>query len=111
MLGAYRSGENLTGGKLSGAGLAGANWQKALLTGATLTGASLAGAGLQRTDFRATNLTDVDLSGVGSIAGADFSNAVGLDETGRSKLLSHSSTELDEWNAYTRKTTRQSLEG
>jgi hypothetical protein len=48
---------------------------------------------------------------VGSIAGADFTGAVGLTPEGRSQLLSHAAAELEEWNAFTRKTTRQSLEG
>ena len=109
LLGAYLSGANLSGANLSGAALAGANLQKASLIGANLKGASLAGAELQSCDMRATNLTDVDMSAVGNISGADFSEAVGLDEAGRSKLLSHAENELNEWNAYTRKTTLESL--
>ncbi len=75
-----------------------------------LQGANLADAELQRADFRAASLTDVDFSAVDSIAGADFSGVVGLTAEGRSKLLSHGSAELNEWNAFTRQTTRRSLE-
>jgi hypothetical protein len=46
-----------------------------------------------------------------SIAGADFTLAQGLSEANRAKLLSRSSAELDVWNPYTRRTTRQSLTG
>lgn len=109
-VGTYLSGANLQGANLSGAAMSGASLQKAFLVGANLHGASLGGAELQRVDFRAANLTDVDFSAVGSIAGADFSGTVGLTAAGRSHLLRHPATELDEWNAFTRKTTRQSLE-
>ena len=111
MFGTYLSGANLQGANLSGAGLSGANLQKAFLIGANLQGVSMAGTELQRADLRAANLTDADFSAVGSIAGADFGDAVGLSEQSRAKLLSHPAAELDEWNAFTRRTTRQSLGG
>ena len=110
LFGTYLSGANLQGANLSGAGLSGANLQKSFLIGANLQGVNLAGTELQRADLRATNLTDVDFSEVGSIAGADFSGAVGLSDQSRAKLLSHPVAELEEWNVFTRQTTRQSLE-
>ncbi len=106
----FRTVANLTGANLAGAALSGANLQKACLVGANLQGVNLAGAELQRADLRATNLTDVDFAAVGSLAAADFTGAVGLTDSGRAQLLAHAKAELEEWNAFTRKTTRQSLE-
>jgi hypothetical protein len=54
-------------------------------------------------------LTDIKIEHVESISGADFSQVQGLSDDIRSILLGRSAAELDTWNAFTRRTTRQSL--
>jgi uncharacterized protein YjbI with pentapeptide repeats len=71
-----------------------------------LNGANLAGV-----DLRAVDLTDAEFEQLESIAGADFTNVQGLSEEKRSRLLNHSIEELDTWNSFTRRTTRESLSG
>ena len=64
---------------------------------------------LQGADLRAADLTGIEMETLNSIAGADFSQVQGLDPQIRARLLGHSSAELDTWNPFTRRTTRQSL--
>jgi uncharacterized protein YjbI with pentapeptide repeats len=70
-----------------------------------LNGTELAGA-----DLRAADLQGVEMENLPSIAGADFGQVQGLSDTTRTMLLSRPPAELDVWNAYTRRTTRKSLE-
>jgi uncharacterized protein YjbI with pentapeptide repeats len=60
-------------------------------------------------DLRAADLSGVEMENLESIAGADFSQVQGLNDNTRSMLLNRSGAELDTWNAFTRRTTRQSL--
>jgi hypothetical protein len=66
---------------------------------------------LTKFDLRAADLTDIEFEQIESIAGADFSQVQGLSAEKRSHLLSHSTQELETWNSFTRRTTRDSLEG
>jgi uncharacterized protein YjbI with pentapeptide repeats len=101
------AGVNLRGGYLSGADLTGANLQDAALSGADLHRAYLTGA---MVDLRAANLSGVEFEHLGSIAGADFSLVQGLSDNARAMLKSRPPAELDVWNSFTRRTTRESLE-
>lgn len=107
--GAYLSGADLTGANLENAALSGANLQRAILTGANLRNARLIGVELQGTDLRAVDFTDAILEQIASIAGADFTLAIGLSAETKSMLCSFSSQDLGTWNAYTRANTGQSL--
>jgi uncharacterized protein YjbI with pentapeptide repeats len=64
---------------------------------------------LQGADLRAADLTDIKIEHLESIAGADFSQVQGLSNDIRSMLLGRSGLELDTWNPFTRRTTKQSL--
>jgi hypothetical protein len=66
---------------------------------------------LQNVDFRAADLTGAELNNLQSIAGADFGDVQGLSEATRAMLCARPSSELDTWNAFTRRTTRESLNG
>ena len=108
-LGAYLSGADMTGANLKNACLSGANLQVAFLAGACLCKARLNGADLRGADFRAADMTGVEMEHVQSIAGADFTMVQGLHKETKAQLSTRHFTELDVWNAYTRKTTRDSL--
>jgi uncharacterized protein YjbI with pentapeptide repeats len=108
-LGSYLSGADLTGANLQNVRLSGATLQFAFLTGASLRNARLNGVDLQGADLRAADLSGIEIEHLNSIAGADFSLVQGLDPKIRAMLLGRSSQELDVWNAFTRRTTRQSL--
>lgn len=108
-LGAYLSGADLTGADLHNARLSGADLRRAFLTGAYLVNARLTGADVSGVDFRGANLSYTDMEHLQSIAGADFGQVQGLAETVRSQLLSRPAAELDVWNSYTRRSTRDSL--
>jgi hypothetical protein len=54
-------------------------------------------------------MTGVEIEHIHSIAGADFTMVQGLSEETRAKLRTRPFAELDVWNAYTRRTTRESL--
>uniref|UniRef100_UPI00286A6C28 pentapeptide repeat-containing protein n=1 Tax=Chamaesiphon sp. OTE_8_metabat_110 TaxID=2964696 RepID=UPI00286A6C28 len=108
-LGAYLSGADLTGANLQNSRLSGATLQRAFLTGASLRNARLNGVNLAGVDFRAADLSGVEMENLESIAGADFTQVQGLSDRLRHVLLSRSGAELDTWNVFTRRTTRQSL--
>ena len=108
-LGAYLSGADLTGANLQNTKLSGATLQRAFLTGASLRNARLNGVNLAGVDLRAADLSGVEMENLESIAGADFSDVQGLSDNMRSMLLRRSGAELDTWNVFTRRTTRQSL--
>ena len=99
----------LVGDNLQTARLSGATLQRAFLTGASLRNAGLNGVNLEGTDLRAADLTGVEMEHLTSIAGADFSQVQGLSDEIRSSLLGRTAAELDVWNPFTRRTTRQSL--
>ncbi|MCP9835060.1 MULTISPECIES: pentapeptide repeat-containing protein [unclassified Cyanobium] len=107
-VGAYLSGTDLSGTCLRGARFSGADLRHALLRSALCEGVRFSGCQLDYVDFRWTRLSDADLSGAESIRGADFTGAIGLD-TNRGGLMTRSIHELDCWNPFTRKTTRDSL--
>jgi uncharacterized protein YjbI with pentapeptide repeats len=109
LLGAYLSGADLTGANLEGVSFSGANLREAFLTGAYLRNARLNGAELQNVDLRAADLTGAELNNLQSIAGADFSSVQGLSPSVRGMLCSRPTAELDTWNPFTRRTTRESL--
>ena len=109
MLGAYVSGTDFTGANLSNVRLSSADMRRCFLTGAYLKGARLNNVNLQGVDFRGADLTDVDMTLLENIAGADFGQVQGLSDELRSRLLSRPASELDEWNPYTRRSTRDSL--
>jgi uncharacterized protein YjbI with pentapeptide repeats len=109
LLGAYLSGADLTGANLQNVRFSGADLRRAFFTGACLYHARLTGADLSGVDFRGADFRGVEMEHLQSIAGADFTLVQGLSEAGRSMLLSRPAAELDVWNAYTRKTTRDSL--
>lgn len=111
LLGAYLNGADLTGANLQNARLSGSTMRLAFLTGAYLRNARLNGVDLQGADLRAADLSNVEMENLQSIAGADFSLVQGLSEANRAMLLKRPTTELDVWNPYTRRTTRQSLSG
>jgi uncharacterized protein YjbI with pentapeptide repeats len=71
--------------------------------------ARLNGVNLKGADLRAADLTGIEIEHLDSIAGADFSQVQGLNSEIRAMLLGRSAAELDVWNAFTRRTTRQSL--
>ena len=108
--GAYLSGADLTGANLQGAALSGADLSRAYLTGAFLRDARLTGVDLRMADLRAADLSGVALEHLHSIAGADFTLVQGLSEANKALLCSRPPSELDVWNAYTRRTTRESLD-
>jgi uncharacterized protein YjbI with pentapeptide repeats len=83
--------------------------RRAFLTGACLRKAGLNGANLAGADLRAADLTDVEFDRLESIAGADFSHALGLTDELRSRLLSYPTAELETYNSFTRNTTGASL--
>jgi uncharacterized protein YjbI with pentapeptide repeats len=109
LLGAYLGGADLTGANLQNARLSQADLRKAFFTGASLRGARLNGANVAGVDFRAVDFTGVEFDSLESIGGADFASSIGLTDSQRRYLLSHSEIELDTWNNFTRRTTRQSL--
>lgn len=80
-----------TDAKLNNVQFEGSDLEAALFTNADLTGADLdravikeatafRGADLSHATFAGTDLTDADFAGVKSIAGADFSQAIGVDK-------------------------------
>ena len=83
--------------------------RRCFLTGAYLKGASLNSVNLSGVDLRAADLTDVTMEHLESIAGADFGQVQGLSDDLRAHLLSRPASELDVWNSYTRRSTRDSL--
>ncbi|MCS6958879.1 MAG: pentapeptide repeat-containing protein [Pseudanabaenaceae cyanobacterium SKYGB_i_bin29] len=107
LLGAYLGGADLTGANLRGARLSQADLRYAFLTGANLQGARLTGANLAGADLRATNWAEVDIDRLDSIAGADFSLAVGMSDRLRQFFLSLPG--IDELHPLTRRSTRESL--
>ena len=109
LLGAYVSGSDFTGANMAGTRLSGADMRRCFLTGAYLKGASLNNVNLSDVDLRAADLTDVQFELLESIAGADFSRVQGLSEEARARLLARPASELDQWNPYTRRSTRDSL--
>ncbi|WP_235006753.1 pentapeptide repeat-containing protein [Calothrix rhizosoleniae] len=109
LLGAYLSGADMTGANLENACLSGADLRVAFLTGAYLYNARFNGADLQGADFRAADMTGVEIEHIQSIAGADFTMVQGLSQETRARLCARPSQELDIWNSYTRRTTRESL--
>ena len=72
--------------------------------------ARLNGVDLRSVDFRAADMIAIEIEHVQSIAGADFTMVQGLHKETKAQLRTRHFTELDVWNAYTRKTTRESLE-
>jgi uncharacterized protein YjbI with pentapeptide repeats len=90
--------------------LSGADLHRAYLTGAFLKDARLTNCDLRMVDLRAANLSGVEFEHLGSIAGADFSLVQGLSDNARAMLKSRPPAELDVWNSFTRRTTRESLE-
>jgi uncharacterized protein YjbI with pentapeptide repeats len=109
LVGGYLSGTDLTGANLENARLSGATLSHAILVGAYLKNGRLQGADLRHADFRAADLTGVELDHLESIAGSDFYRSQHLSDKLRSYLLSRPSSELDVWNAFSRRTTRESL--
>jgi uncharacterized protein YjbI with pentapeptide repeats len=107
-LGAYLSGTDFTGANLESARFSGADLRKAFFTGAYLRKARLVNVDLSEADFRAADFTEAELENLQSIAGADFGAAI-LSDHQRSQLLSHPNAELDVWNTFTRRSTRDSL--
>lgn len=107
LLGAYLGGADLTRANLRGAKLSQADLRYAFLTGANLQGARLTGANLAGADLRATNWAEVDIDRIESIAGADFSLAVGMSDRLRQFFLSLPG--IDELHPLTRRSTRESL--
>jgi uncharacterized protein YjbI with pentapeptide repeats len=108
--GAYLSGCDRSGSVLVGASLVGADLRFARLQGCSCKGARFAGSQLNQADLRAADFTNTSLKTIKSIQGADFSWASGINSVQLTKLLSRPYTELDCWNAFTRTTTRASLE-
>ncbi|MEO0491708.1 MAG: hypothetical protein AAFZ49_19470 [Cyanobacteria bacterium J06659_2] len=60
--------------------------------------------------MRAVDFTDAEFDTLESIAGADFTLVQGISQEKRAYLQSRPEAELDTWNAFTRKTTRESLQ-
>ncbi len=110
MLGVYLSGADCRGALMQDIGFANGDLRRSRFCGALLTGSRFAYAQLEGCDFRAADLRGVDFTAVGSIAGAVFTGALGL-EGFRGELLSRPYQELDCWNRLARCTTRESLEG
>ena len=108
-IGAYLSGTDFTGAILDDVSFSGANLQKAIMTGASLRNARLGNTELQAVDFRAADLTGAIIENIQNIAGADFSMVKGMSEQARSAILSFPASDLTTWNAYTRCTTKDSL--
>lgn len=109
LLGAYLGGADLTQANLQAARLSQSDLRRAFLTGACLRAAGLNGANLAGADLRAADLTDIEFDRLESIAGADFTHAQGLTPELRSRLLSYPTKELETYNAFTRRTTGESL--
>ncbi len=110
MLGVYLSGADCRGALMQDIGFANGDLRRSRFCGALLTGSRFAYAQLEGCDFRAADLRGADFTAVGSIAGAVFTGALGL-EGFRGELLSRPYQELDCWNRLARCTTRESLEG
>ena len=109
MLGVYLSGADCRGALMQDMGFANGDLRRGRFCGALLTGSRFAYAQLEGCDFRAADLRGADFTEVGSIAGAVFTGALGL-EGWRDELLSRPYRELDCWNRLARCTTRESLE-
>ncbi|HBE47852.1 MAG TPA: pentapeptide repeat-containing protein, partial [Cyanobacteria bacterium UBA11369] len=103
------SGADLTGANLQNARMSGADLRLSYLAGACLRNVRLNNVDLQGADLRAADFTGVEIEQLNNIAGADFSRIQGMSEAIRKMLLSRPDTELDVWNAFTRRTTRESL--
>lgn len=110
MLGVYLSGADCRGALMQDIGFANGDLRRSRFCGALLTGSRFAYAQLEGCDFRAADLRGADFTAVGSIAGAVFTGALGLEDF-RGELLSLPYQELDCWNRLARCTTRESLEG
>jgi uncharacterized protein YjbI with pentapeptide repeats len=110
LLGAYMCGTDLRGANLANARMSSADLRLASLVGAYLRGVSFNNVNLAGTDLRAADLTGVEIDQIESIAGADFSRIQGMSDNLRALLRSRPAKELDVWNAFTRQTTRNSLE-
>jgi uncharacterized protein YjbI with pentapeptide repeats len=113
LTGAYLNTANFRDAELQGTNFLGAYLSGADFTGANLAGAKLSGANLRRSfligAYRAADLHDVEMDNLESIAGADFGQVQGLSDRLRGSLLNRPASELDVWNSFTRRTTRQSL--
>ena len=108
-MGTYLSGANLSGAILDGIRMISADLRCAVLQGAMCRGTRFTGAQLNQADFRGADLSEAGLEGAETIEGADFCLAIGLDQIA-AELLRRPYKELDSWNAFTRNTTRKSLE-
>ena len=108
-LGAYLSGADFTGANLSGAAFSSADLRRATFIGANLTNARLNSTQLEQVDFRGANLTGIQMENPQAITGADFYRAQGLSQDLRASLLGRSPDELDVWNSFSRRSTRDSL--
>ena len=109
LLGVYLSGADCRGALMQDVGFANGDLRRSRFCGALLTGSRFAYAQLEGCDFRAADLRGADFTAVGSIAGAVFTGALGL-EGFRDELLARPYQELDCWNRLARCTTRESLE-
>ena len=109
MLGVYLSGADCRGALMQDIGFANGDLRRSRFCGALLTGSRFAYAQMEGCDLRAADLRGADFTAVGSIAGAVFTGALGL-EGWREELLSRPYQELDCWNPLARCTTRESLE-
>ena len=109
MLGVYLSGADCRGALMQDIGFANGDLRRSRFCGALLSGSRFAYTQLEGCDFRAADLRGADFTAVGSIAGAVFTGALGL-EGFRDELLSRPYQELDCWNRLARCTTRESLE-
>ncbi|MGD1936643.1 MAG: pentapeptide repeat-containing protein [Cyanophyceae cyanobacterium] len=108
-LGAYLSGADFTGANLADAAFSSADLRRASFTGAYLVNARFNSAQLDQVDFRGADLTGVQMENPQGITGADFYRVQGLPENLRATLLGRSPDELDVWNGFTRRSTRDSL--
>ena len=108
-LGAYLSGADFTGANLSGAAFSSADLRRARFTGAYLVSARFNSAQLDQVDFRGADMTEIQMENPQGITGADFYRVQGLSGNLRAMLLGRPATELDVWNGFTKRTTRDSL--
>ena len=102
-------GTDLSGSLLDGVRFIGSDLRHALLRGALCRGSRFGSCQLDFADFPGADLSEAGLDGAESMAGADFSQTIGL-ESQRAALLTRPYAELDTWNPRTRQTTRTSLE-
>ncbi|MEM1425739.1 MAG: pentapeptide repeat-containing protein, partial [Cyanobacteria bacterium P01_H01_bin.130] len=106
---AYLSGADFTGANVSGAAFSSADVRRARFTGAYLANARFNSAQLDQVDFRGADMTEIQMENPQGITGADFYRVQGLSENLRSMLLGRPAAELDVWNGFTKRTTRDSL--